>query len=139
MLLDVIMFVNSKRKKSTCNTEIKLSPNHMIQINKLDAKEYFLNYKKESVEKIFQLCNLNLENFSIISQVKGGGISSQYTSFLFSIAKSILYLTKDNNEEYIKVKRILREQNLITCDHRQKQSKTPGKVKARKTRQFSKR
>lgn len=132
-------YFNSKRKKSTCNTEIKINSENIIKVNRISPEKYFIYYKKKDIEDIFKLCDLNMENFSIVSQVKGGGIKAQYDSFLLSLSKSVLNFIKDDNSKYENSKKILRKKDLVTSDHRQKQSKTPGKVKARKTRQFSKR
>lgn len=71
-------------------------------------------------------------NYNVRANVNGGGTTGQAGAVRLAIARSLVQL----NEEY---KTILRKEELMTRDPRMVERKKPGRPKARKRFQFSKR
>ena len=71
-------------------------------------------------------------NFDVKSQVVGGGHTGQAGALVHGISRALLLF--DNN-----LKSILRKEKLTTRDSRSVERKKPGRAKARKSFQFSKR
>jgi len=74
----------------------------------------------------------NAQNYDIMVNVRGGGISGQAEAIRLGISKALV----DINEEY---KSALRQAGFMTRDSRVVERKKPGQKKARKRFQFSKR
>ena len=71
-------------------------------------------------------------NFNVRANVNGGGTTGQAGAVRLGIARSLVQL----NEEY---RTVLRKEELMTRDPRMVERKKPGRPKARKRFQFSKR
>lgn len=70
--------------------------------------------------------------FDVMINVDGGGVSGQAEAVRLAIAKALV----ESNEEY---RTLLRAKDLLTRDSRMVERKKPGRKKARKRFQFSKR
>ncbi len=103
-----------------------------VTVNKRDYKEYFptlpLQYLVNQALEVSQLEG----KFDILVNVKGGGISGQAEAIRLAIAKAIV---EDDAEK----KPALRAKGIMTRDSRMVERKKPGRKKARKKFQFSKR
>ena len=71
-------------------------------------------------------------DYDVRSQVVGGGHTGQAGALVHGISRALLLF--DNN-----LKSILRKEKLTTRDSRSVERKKPGRAKARKSYQFSKR
>ena len=71
-------------------------------------------------------------DYDVRSQVVGGGHTGQAGALVHGISRALLLF--DNN-----LKSILRKEKLTTRDSRSVERKKPGRAKARKSFQFSKR
>lgn len=128
------MYLNhtiGRRKTSSCRLFIKEGTGK-IEVNKKNITDYFnLNYLIIKVKT--PLTKLELEDkYDLKITVKGGGINSQAEAIRLAISRSLVKI----NEEY---KPILKEDSLLTRDPRMVERKKPGRKKARKSFQFSKR
>ena len=103
-----------------------------VTVNKRDYKEYFptlpLQYLVNQALEVSQLEG----KFDILVNVKGGGISGQAEAIRLAIAKAIV-------EGDAEKKPALRAKGIMTRDSRMVERKKPGRKKARKKFQFSKR
>jgi len=103
-----------------------------IFVNDKDYKEYFpveqLQYYVELPLKVTD----NLNKYDINVNVQGGGIKGQAEALKLGIARALLKI----NPEY---RTVLKEYKLLTRDPREVERKKPGRPKARKRFQFSKR
>ncbi len=103
-----------------------------VTVNKRDYKEYFptlpLQYLVNQALEVSQLEG----KFDILVNVKGGGISGQAEAIRLAIAKAIV--SQDAEK-----KPALRAKGIMTRDSRMVERKKPGRKKARKKFQFSKR
>jgi small subunit ribosomal protein S9 len=103
-----------------------------ITINGKEYKTYFpLVYLQNQVELPFKSINA-ADKFNVIVNATGGGVKGQAEAVKLGIARALLQV----NPEY---KPALKEAGLLTRDSRSVERKKPGKKKARKSFQFSKR
>jgi len=103
-----------------------------ITINKRDINDYFPIEMHQYI--ITQPINLlNLENqYDINVNLKGGGIKGQAEALCLAISRALVKI----NEEH---KTMLKTNGFLTRDSRVVERKKPGRPKARKRFQFSKR
>lgn len=120
-----------RRKAAVARVFLKEGSGKII-VNDKDYKEYFpieqLQYYVELPLKVTE----NLNKFDIKVNVQGGGIKGQAEALKLGIARALLKV----NPEY---KNVLKEYKLLTRDPREVERKKPGRPKARKRFQFSKR
>ena len=103
-----------------------------ITINKRDLTDYFPSPILQYVVKQ-PLETLNVEGkYDIKLNIFGGGFTGQSQAARFAIARA---LVKINEED----KSALRAQGFVTRDSREVERKKPGRPKARRRFQFSKR
>ncbi len=121
---------SGKKKCAVARIFFKIQKNK-IRINNLKIKEYF--NKKINYKIIFDPIKLtNFKNLNIKINVKGGGKNAQVMAIRNGIAKALIKYNK-------KYKKILTDNKLLTRDSRVVERKKIGKVKSRKSKQFSKR
>ncbi len=103
-----------------------------ITVNDKDYKVYFpLVYLQNQVELPLKAVE-GTESFDVKINASGGGIKGQAEAAKLGIARALLEIS----EEY---KPLLKAKGLLTRDPRSVERKKPGKKKARKSFQFSKR
>jgi small subunit ribosomal protein S9 len=103
-----------------------------ITINGKDYKTYFpLVYLQNQVEAPFKTIEA-ADKFDIVVNATGGGVKGQAEAVKLGIARALLQV----NPEY---RPVLKNAGLLTRDPRSVERKKPGKKKARKSFQFSKR
>jgi len=103
-----------------------------ITINGKDYKTYFpLIYLQNQVEAPFKTLEAS-DKFSVVINAVGGGIKGQAEAVKLGIARALLQV----NPEY---RPALKAAGLLKRDPRAVERKKPGKKKARKSFQFSKR
>ena len=103
-----------------------------ITINGKDYKTYFpLIYLQNQVEAPFKTIQAQ-DKFDVVVNATGGGVKGQAEAVKLGIARALLMV----NPEY---RPTLKEAGLLTRDPRSVERKKPGKKKARKSFQFSKR
>lgn len=106
--------------------------NGNILINEKDYKEYFPTLTLQYVvNHAFEVTN-NLGKYDLTVNVQGGGVTGQAEAIRLAVARA---LVKADNE----LKPLLKAQDLMTRDPRMVERKKPGRKKARKKFQFSKR
>ncbi|GGH14921.1 MULTISPECIES: 30S ribosomal protein S9 [Pedobacter] len=103
-----------------------------ITVNGKDHKEYFptlpLQYIVNQSLEVAELVG----RYDITVNVQGGGVKGQAEAVRLAIAKAIVELDAEK-------KPALRAKGLMTRDMRMVERKKPGRAKARKKFQFSKR
>ncbi len=103
-----------------------------ITINKRDIAEYFPSPILQYVVRQ-PLATLDaVEKYDIAVNLKGGGFTGQSQALRLAIARA---LVKINAED----KKALRAEGFMTRDSRKVERKKPGRPKARRRFQFSKR
>jgi small subunit ribosomal protein S9 len=124
---------NAVGRRKEAVTRIFLSRgNGAITVNDKDYKVYFpLVYLQNQVELPLKAVE-GLDKFDIKVNATGGGIKGQAEATKLGIARALLEVSED-------YKPALKALGLLTRDPRGVERKKPGKKKARKSYQFSKR
>jgi small subunit ribosomal protein S9 len=103
-----------------------------ITINDKDYKTYFpLVYLQNQVEAPFKVLEA-ADKFDVVVNAQGGGVKGQAEAVKLGIARALLQV----NPEF---RPALKAAGLLKRDPRAVERKKPGKKKARKSFQFSKR
>ncbi len=125
--------INTSGRRKTAVARIYLiEGNGVITVNGKDYKEYFPTLPLQFiVNQSLQVSDL-LGKYDITVNVNGGGITGQAEAVRLAIAKAIV--EKDPEK-----KPALKAKSLMTRDSRMVERKKPGRKKARKRFQFSKR
>jgi len=103
-----------------------------ITINKREFKEYFTNTTLQYI--VTQPLNIVdvAEKFDIKANLDGGGIKGQAEALRLAISRALIKMDQESRKE-------LKSAGLLTRDPRHVERKKPGRPKARKRFQFSKR
>jgi small subunit ribosomal protein S9 len=103
-----------------------------ITVNKKDYKEFFTTIQHQEAV-IEPLKVLGVESkYDIKANLDGGGVNGQAQALSLAIARALVKLNPEKRLE-------LKSKNLLRRDPRQVERKKPGRPKARKRFQFSKR
>ncbi len=103
-----------------------------ITINDKDYKDYFpLVYLQNQVEQPFKVIE-GTDKFDVKINATGGGVKGQAEAAKLGIARAILEVNPE-------LRPTLKAAGLLKRDPRSVERKKPGKKKARKSFQFSKR
>jgi small subunit ribosomal protein S9 len=124
---------NTSGRRKTAVARIYLSEGSgAITVNGKDYKEYFptlpLQYVVTQSTEVAGVAG----QYDVKVNVAGGGVKGQAEAVRLAIAKAIVELDADK-------KPALRAKGLMTRDNRMVERKKPGRKKARKRFQFSKR
>lgn len=124
---------NTSGRRKTAVARIYLKDgNGTITVNGKDYKEYFPTLPLQYiVNQSFEVSELTGQ-YDVLVNVQGGGIKGQAEAVRLAIAKAIVELDAEK-------KSALRAKGLMTRDNRMVERKKPGRKKARRRFQFSKR
>ena len=120
------------RRKSSVARVYLSEGSGKITINKKDITEYFPSSILQFVVKQPLALLDTTEKYDIKANLDGGGYTGQSQALRLAIARA---LVKINPED----KAALRKEGFITRDAREVERKKPGRPKARRRFQFSKR
>ncbi len=125
--------INTSGRRKTAIARIYLKEgNGIITVNGKDHKEYFPTLPLQYiVNQSFEVSSL-IGKYDVNINVAGGGVKGQAEAVRLAIAKAIVELD-------VEKKPVLRAKGLMTRDMRMVERKKPGRRKARKRFQFSKR
>lgn len=125
--------INTVGRRKTSVSRIYMTPGKgIIIVNGKTFEDYFKNIDSQnSIKEPLELTGLS-GKYDIKVNVSGGGFTGQSQAVRLGIARAIVNIDEAQ-------KPILREHGLLTRDSRMVERKKPGKKKARKSFQFSKR
>jgi small subunit ribosomal protein S9 len=128
-----MQIVNTIGRRKTSIARVYVKPGKGdIKINDRDLKEYFLSEIHQTLVKQ-ALAALKLEaSYDVTVNVEGGGITGQAEAVRLGIARALVEISPEN-------KPTLRKEGFMTRDSRMVERKKPGRRKARRKFQFSKR
>lgn len=130
-MAQVQYFGTGRRKNSTAR--VILTPGTgKIEINGKDVSEYLPYEYLLTIIKEPLVATDTESNYDVRANVQGGGYAGQAGAVRHGIARALLTVDPDFRAP-------LKEAGLLTRDSRMKERYKPGRVKARKSRQFSKR
>ncbi len=120
-----------RRKEAVCRVYLKAGSGKW-DINGRTLGDYFPRPTLVStIQQPFQATD-TLGQFDVMAHISGGGVSGQAGALRLAVARALVKLDEGQ-------RRKLRELGLLTRDARAVERKKPGRPKARKRFQFSKR
>ena len=120
------------RRKSAVARVFVTEGTGKITINKRDLAEYFpSSILQYVVKQPLNLLNV-AEKYDIKVNLMGGGYTGQSQALRLAIARALVKINGDD-------KKALRAEGFVTRDSREVERKKPGRPKARRRFQFSKR
>lgn len=120
------------RRKSAVARIFVTEGSGKITINKKDLQDYFPSSILQFIVKQ-PLTKLNVvEKYDIKVNLDGGGFTGQSQALRLAIARALVKINPDD-------KKALRSEGFLTRDAREVERKKPGRPKARRRFQFSKR
>ncbi len=125
--------INATGRRKTSVARVYVTPGKGdIRVNARDLKEYFLSEIHQTLVKQ-PLVALKAETqYDVTINVEGGGIKGQAEAVRLGIARALVQFSAEN-------KPVLRKEGFMTRDSRMVERKKPGRRKARRKFQFSKR
>lgn len=125
--------INATGRRKTSVARVYVTPGKGdIRVNARDLKEYFLSEIHQTLVKQ-PLVALKAETqYDVTINVEGGGIKGQAEAVRLGIARALVLFNGEN-------KPALRKEGFVTRDSRMVERKKPGRRKARRKFQFSKR
>jgi len=121
-----------RRKSAIARAFIKDGKGDII-INKRDYKEYFPLEQLQYIVSQPLMLTESIGKYDIKINLDGGGIKGQAEAVRLAIARALVKINAESN------KTVLKSNKMLTRDPREVERKKPGRPKARKRFQFSKR
>ena len=132
MQADMEMINALGRRKSAVARIYVTEGTGKITINKRDLTEYFPSTILQFVVKQPLALLDAVEKYDIKVNLNGGGFTGQSQALRLAIARALVKINADD-------KKALRAEGFMTRDSREVERKKPGRPKARRRFQFSKR
>jgi small subunit ribosomal protein S9 len=128
-----MQIINTIGRRKTSIARVYVQPGKGdIRVNDRELKEYFLSEIHQTVVKQ-SLAVVKVENqYDVTVNVEGGGVKGQAEAIRLGIARALVEINAEH-------KPALRKEGLMTRDSRMVERKKPGRRKARRKFQFSKR
>ena len=124
-------YATGRRKTSVAKVWLKKGTGK-IYVNGKNFEDYFTRAThKMQILRPFEIINQST-NFDVKCNVRGGGHTGQAGAMVHGISRALLKFDTE-------LKPTLRKEKLTTRDSRAVERKKPGRAKARKSYQFSKR
>jgi small subunit ribosomal protein S9 len=128
-----MQIINTIGRRKTSIARVYVTPGKgEIIVNNRDLKDYFISEIHQTLAKQ-ALAALKLESsYDVTVNVEGGGVTGQAEAVRLGIARALVEISPEN-------KPTLRKEGFMTRDSRMVERKKPGRRKARRKFQFSKR
>ena len=124
-------YATGRRKTSIAKVWLKKGSGKIYVNGKLYSKYFASDNHKMQIVRPFEIIN-QPTNYDVRCQVKGGGPTGQAGAMVHGISKALVMFDES-------LKSTLKSENLTTRDSRAVERKKPGRKKARRSFQFSKR
>lgn len=125
--------INTTGRRKTSIARVYVKPGKgLITINDRELTQYFVSEIHQTTVKQ-ALTALKAEGtYDVTVNVEGGGVKGQAEAVRLGISRALVKANPEN-------KPVLRKEGLVTRDSRMVERKKPGRRKARRKFQFSKR
>ena len=120
-----------RRKTSIARVYVKPGKGQII-VNERELKEYFPSEILQTTVKQALTISKADGNYDVTVNVEGGGFKGQAEAIRLGIARALVNINTENRPA-------LKKEGLLTRDSRMVERKKPGRRKARRRFQFSKR
>jgi len=128
-----MQIINAIGRRKTSIARVYVKPGKGdIKVNDRDLKEYFLSEIHQTIVKQPLTAVKADGQYDVTVNVEGGGIKGQAEAVRLGVARALVEFNAEN-------KPALRKEGLVTRDSRMVERKKPGRRKARRRFQFSKR
>ncbi|MET0192000.1 MAG: 30S ribosomal protein S9 [Hyphomicrobiaceae bacterium] len=124
-------YATGKRKNAVARVWIKPGAGKMV-VNAKDFSEYFARPVLQMLLKQPLQAAGRLDQFDVMATVSGGGLSGQAGAVRHGISKALTYFEPE-------LRGVLKKGGFLTRDSRVVERKKYGRMKARRSFQFSKR
>ena len=127
-----ILWATGRRKTSIA--QVRLIPNGTgnVLINAKPMTEFFRGHDRHINEVRLPMEKAEQKGFDVSVKVCGGGITGQAGAIRHGIARALAKIDD-------KIKKVIRKEGFLMRDSRMVERKKPGRPKARKRFQYSKR
>jgi small subunit ribosomal protein S9 len=120
------------RRKTSVARVILRNGSGKVTVNNRDFENFFpVADNRDDVITPFKFTE-TLGKYDVIANVKGGGVRGQAEAIRLGIARALIEINPD-------LRKLLKPEGLLRRDPRMVERKKPGRPKARKKFQFSKR
>jgi small subunit ribosomal protein S9 len=120
-----------RRKTSVARVYMKPGSGQIV-VNERELKQYFPSEILQTTVKQALTISKQEANYDVNVTVEGGGTKGQAEAIRLGIARALVTINNENRPA-------LRKEGLMTRDSRMVERKKPGRRKARRKFQFSKR
>jgi small subunit ribosomal protein S9 len=125
--------INTIGRRKTSIARVYVVPGSgTIVVNQRELKEYFQSEIHQTIVKQAMTISKVEANYDVTVTVEGGGSKGQAEAIRLGIARALVNINAE-------LKPALRKEGIMTRDSRMVERKKPGRRKARKKFQFSKR
>jgi len=125
--------VNTIGRRKTSIARVYLTPGKgSIKVNDRELKDYFHSEIHQTIVKQALTISNTDGNYDVNVNVEGGGVKGQAEAIRLGIARALVNVNAES-------KPALKKEGLLTRDSRMVERKKPGRRKARRRFQFSKR
>jgi len=125
--------INTIGRRKTSIARVYVKPGKgLIVINERELKEYFPSEILQTTVKQALAVSKSEGNYDVTVNVEGGGFKGQAEAIRLGIARALVNINTENRPA-------LKKEGLLTRDSRMVERKKPGRRKARRRFQFSKR
>ena len=131
-MADLVQYYGTGRRKSAIARVFLRPGTGQIKVNGKGYEEYFVTPAQRVAGKRSLVLTELLSTFDVVTTVKGGGVSAQADALKMGSARALVVFNPE-------LRKLLKSEDLLTRDARQKERKKYGQKGARARFQFSKR
>ena len=131
-MADLVQYYGTGRRKSAIARVFLRPGTGAFKVNGKGYEEYVVTEQQRVAAKRSLVLVDLLSSFDVVTTVKGGGVSAQADAVKMGSARALVVFNPE-------LRKLLKTENLLTRDARQKERKKYGQKGARARFQFSKR
>ena len=131
-MADLVQYYGTGRRKSAIARVFLRPGTGAFKVNGKGYEEYFVTEQQRVAAKRSLVLTELLSTFDVVTTVKGGGVSAQADAVKMGSARALVVFNPE-------LRKLLKSEELLTRDARQKERKKYGQKGARARFQFSKR
>lgn len=131
-MAEQVQYYGTGRRKSAIARVFLRPGTGEFKVNGKGYEEYFVTAEQRAAAKRSLALTETLATFDVITTVRGGGVSAQADAVKMGAARALVIFNPE-------LRKLLKSENLLTRDARQKERKKYGQRGARARFQFSKR
>ena len=131
-MADLVQYYGTGRRKSAIARVFLRPGTGEFKVNGKGYEEYFVTEQQRVAAKRSLVLTELIGTFDVVTTVKGGGVSAQADAVKMGSARALVIFNPE-------LRKLLKSEELLTRDARQKERKKYGQKGARARFQFSKR